>query len=200
MIAFKRLLVIFGLFFSFSIYAIRPAMDFAIEVGGDKVFSGELDTGKTRSFSAGNLALLSGGGVHNYTLLELPWQVRGMLGFKAAGVTAGNGSYDFFRWFVEVSQFYPVEPWSMMAGAGLTYHFSNSVNAKGVLESLSTEIDPSLGAFFQVDYVFDKRKNYVLGVKKVLLGLRYTMQNYTQKAFSVKLDANSFGVHMNMFW
>jgi|GEM_PF-2840880 len=200
---YHKSLLLLGIFLTRATPAmdLSPLLSVGFDFGGEKMASFTYTDGKERSFRAASLATVTTGASLANPISDLDLSTRVSFGFKAVGLSASNASLDFFRWIFEVSEYFAFAEAPVQIGAGLSYHFSNKLNATGDAAALTSSVDPSLGVFVQGEYFLYQDKELFLGVKSASVGLRLIHQSYTTQINpSEKIGASGAGVHMNLFW
>lgn len=171
-------------------------MSIGFEGGGDDIASFTYQNGKKATLKAGSGILVTGGISVANPISNFELSTRANFGFKVMGLTATNAELDFFRWILEVSEFYTIPDSRFQVGAGLAYHISNKLKGKKDAAYVDGKLDPSLGFSVGVEYFLQRDKDLPLRVKSALIGLRYTIQSYSPG----ELSANNFGLNLSMTW
>lgn len=173
-----------------------PALDVGgviylnIDSGGDTLI--ETSEGDV---TGGGLVHLAGGlAFKGYAGDNLETQFT--FGMKADSVSGSNGSASFYRWPLELTQFY--RDGRFRAGAGLTYHMNPEADCDidhweaGC--DFTVRFDDALGYVLQADYVMELET----AVREITIGGRYTSIDYEVSATGEKFDGNSVGLSLGL--
>lgn len=160
-----------------------------IDSGGDTI----IWTSKGNIKGAGLFHIAGGITIYDYAGDSLETQLT--IGMKADSVSASNGTASFYRWPVELMQFY--KSGSFRAGAGLTYHLNPEAECD-LPPSCNDLIkfDNALGYVVQADYVVPAKQL----LRELTIGVRATFIDYKvdDGAYYDKIDGNSIGLSLGM--
>jgi hypothetical protein len=190
-------------FFAPSTFSKTPSglLSVGLDFGGDKLATFTYGDSQEKSFRAASLTSVTAGMWHSNPLGHNDLSTRAALGFKAAGLSASNASLDFYRWFIELSEFYAFPESRFQLGAGLGYHFYNRLRGSGEASSYSASIKPSWAFFAQGEYFITRKESLLLGVRHALMGLRITTQSYQSHNNPAReIDATGLGLHLSLLW
>lgn len=145
------------------------------------------------NIKSGGLVHLAGGlAIHGYGNGSFETQLTA--GMKADSVSASNGTVSFYRWPIELMQFY--KHGMFRVGAGLTYHVNPELDCDVDYEcNWTVEFDNALGYVGQADFVLPMSSPWV---RELTLGARFTFIEYEEKTFGEKIDGDSIGVSLGI--
>jgi hypothetical protein len=189
--------------FAPSAFAKTPGglLSVGLDLGGDKLATFVYGDNQEKSFRAASLASVTAGIWNHNPLGQADLSTRCSLGFKAAGLNASNASLDFFRWIVELSEFYTFPESRFQLGAGLGYHFLNRLRGSGEASSYAASFKTSWAFFAQGEYFIARKQSLPLGVQHALVGLRVTAQSYRSNNNPAReIDATGLGLHLSLLW
>jgi hypothetical protein len=179
----------------------RGLLSVGLDLGGDKLATFTYGDNQEKSFRAASLASVTAGVWTSNPLGDADLSTRAALGFKAAGLSASNASLDFFRWILELSEFYTFPESRFQAGAGLSYHFYNRLRGSGEAASYGASFKASWGFFAQGEYFIARNQSLPLGVRHTLAGLRITTQSYrANNNPERKIAATGIGMNLSLLW
>lgn len=144
---------------------------------------------------AGGLVHIAGGlSFSEYGSDHLETQLT--FGMKADSVSGSNGTASFYRWPVELLQFYKQGRFRL--GGGLTYHMNPEVECDIDHPTAgchyTVPFDDVLGYVLQTDFVMDFPEGAAL--REITMGARYTAIDYEYAGASV--DGNSIGLSLGL--
>lgn len=165
---------------------------FNTEAGGDTLIEtseGDIKAGGIVHI-AGGLSFSGYGGDHLETQLTF--------GMKADSVSGSNGTASFYRWPIELLQFY--KQGHFRAGGGLTYHMNPEVECDidhptGGCD-YTVPFDDALGYVVQADFVLGLPEGS--GIREFTLGARYTGIEYEEPRSGYTADGNSIGLSLGL--
>lgn len=160
------------------------------DFGGDTVYPTNLG-----DVTAGGIMHLAAGlAINEYA--EDRWETQLTAGMKSDSVSARNGTVSFYRWPIEVLQFYKRK--RLRVGAGLTYHVAGQVKCaiEGSCDTVWRFKD-ALGYVLQADLVVPKT-NPNAKVREFTLGARYTVVNYFRKGDDAVFNGDAVGFSIGL--
>lgn len=158
-----------------------------LDSGGDTLAY----TNKGNIKAGGIVHMAAGIAIHDYANNQLETQLT--IGMKADSVSASNGTVSFYRWPVELIQFY--KNGLFRVGGGLTYHMNPKLECDIDYEcNWAVKFDDALGYVGQVDFVVPLDG----WVREVTIGARFTVIDYEVKDTGYKVDGNSIGLSLGV--
>lgn len=153
---------------------------FGFDFGGDKMVTLEYDDGDESDIRAGELAYINIGMIVPNGKSDFETQVT--IGWKFDSSNADNGDVSFYRFPIEVLQFYKQEKFRI--GGGITYHLAPSLDGSGVVSYIEADFENALGFVLEGDILFEP----------LYAGLKITNIEYEVKGYDEKVNGNSFGI------
>ena len=161
--------------------------------GGDTLVSGSYTNGQTFSIKAGDGVLLSGG-------LSFPvtdkLDLQASIGYQSTSTNASNGKIDFTRMPLELLAFYNMDSkWRL--GGGLRSATGAKLSTSGVASSIGNyDFTPSVGVVVEGQYLFNGFSSRV----PYGINVRYVSESYEEKISKSKVNGNSLGVGMFVYF
>lgn len=190
---------VFLLSLLFSVHTIAakisPAFVSALEFGGDQLVNVTYTDGSKSDIEAGRGVIIAGGVDVSYPQENnIEHIAQFTLGIKWTSTKqANNGDINWKRFPLEALYFYKDNDKNFKVGGGLSYHFNNTLRGTKDLAGLNISVDNALGYTLEADYLLGEEK-------KMLVGVRTTLINYTASGAKESASGNSFGVNFNYYW
>ncbi|WP_332399452.1 outer membrane beta-barrel protein [Vibrio metschnikovii] len=156
--------------------------------GGEKIFEGLYDNGKTDDVKSNEGISIFGGVdinlINNFIL-------RGTVGYKFDAIFASNGEVSFNRVPLELIVFKGFN--NHKIGAGITHqkNVKFECNVKGICGDI--EFDDATGFVAQYEYAFSPAK---MSKNHFAIGVKYTHIEYTTPIINKDIDGSGFDVHL----
>lgn len=161
----------------------KSAIRLGYDTGGDDIGTLQFSDGTTKDFKFGTGLFVEVGyefktPLQNNNNLSTEFY----LGWKNDGSEASNGSIDYTRYLVGLTQFYEVQ--RLRLGLGITHHFHNRFEQNG-FNNMDVRLNNTIGLALSSDYqVGDRMK----------LGIRYNNLQY--QASTQDVDGSSIGFYL----
>lgn len=155
-----------------------------LDFGGEKMVTMQYENGNKNDIRAGELAYLNTGVIIPNGTSDFETQFT--IGWKFDSSNADNGDVSFYRYPIEIMQFY--KPGRLRLGGGITYHLNPSLNGSGVASYIGADFDNALGFVLQGDISFGQ----------YYTGLKYTAIEYEVEGYEGKVNGDSGGIVLGL--